>query len=330
MTPKTRQQYFLVLFQGGEIGDPLGDLNRYLFRTVQEKIDATIAHVREETEIDVWLESPGGDAHVAYKLYLELKSRASRFRVIVPDFAKSAATLFALGADELWMAPAAELGPLDAQVGHPDREGVRLSALDMTGAIDFLVSTATKHLLVDGGAVRKSTGLRRLDVLEKFAKFLADFFHPIMGKLDPHIVHQATNQLLVARRYANSMLKTRMKEEDTELNLEVDQFTQQLVQRYPSHGFVISRDSLISCGLPVKLAEEYNYWRQLKVLYAAFSQGDFAERTNDVISNHFIEVWSQDGFSKAFENLAQPTAKHKDTAQDENQDDNLPEKADEE
>jgi ClpP class serine protease len=39
-----------------------------------------------------------------------------KLRVIVPNIAKSAATLFALGADEILMGYLSELGPIDPQV----------------------------------------------------------------------------------------------------------------------------------------------------------------------------------------------------------------------
>lgn len=73
-----------------------------------------IAEPRENVELDLWLESPGGDAHAAYKLALLLRAHASRLRVVIPDYAKSAATLLTLAADEIYVAPVAELGPLDA------------------------------------------------------------------------------------------------------------------------------------------------------------------------------------------------------------------------
>jgi len=47
----------------------------------------------------------------------------------VPRYAKSAATLLALGADRILLGKFAEIGPLDAQFDDPERE-YRLSALD--------------------------------------------------------------------------------------------------------------------------------------------------------------------------------------------------------
>src|SRR5262249_17470124 len=50
-----------------------------------------------------------------------------RLRVIVPDFAKSAGTLMALGADQIVMGDTSELGPIDPQVILNDGRGNLIS-----------------------------------------------------------------------------------------------------------------------------------------------------------------------------------------------------------
>lgn len=49
------------------------------------------------------------------------------------------------------MAAAAELGPLDVQVSHPDKEEITISALDISDAIEFLSEKAF-NLAISGGA----------------------------------------------------------------------------------------------------------------------------------------------------------------------------------
>lgn len=46
-----------------------------------------------------------------------------RFRVIVPDFAKSAGTLITLAADKILMSDSSELGPIDPQFPKKDSDG---------------------------------------------------------------------------------------------------------------------------------------------------------------------------------------------------------------
>src|SRR5690349_379175 len=120
--PSKQTRYVLAIFQGRGHTAQLRTISRSLVAHVQRLLDNTVKTSKSRTEIEIWLDSPGGDAHAAYKLWLDLRSRCRRLVVVIPDLAKSAATLLALGADEIVMAPAAELGPLDVQISHPDRE----------------------------------------------------------------------------------------------------------------------------------------------------------------------------------------------------------------
>jgi len=62
------------------------------------------------------LGGPGGDGTVVENFVGLCRSQCKRFRVVIPNQAKSAATLIALGADEIIMGPPSEMGPIDAQI----------------------------------------------------------------------------------------------------------------------------------------------------------------------------------------------------------------------
>jgi len=97
------------------------------------------------TSIDLLIDSPGGDVHVAEKLVHmvmgvvspdDLDVEEGEFRVIVPDQAKSAATLIALGAKTVVMSNTSELGPIDPQILRRDSDGtpVQHSVFDYLNA----------------------------------------------------------------------------------------------------------------------------------------------------------------------------------------------------
>ena len=67
--------------------------------------------------VDLLLHTKGGDIDAAEKLVGLLRRFVgeSTFRIIVPDFAKSAGTLMVLGADAVVMSDTSELGPIDPQ-----------------------------------------------------------------------------------------------------------------------------------------------------------------------------------------------------------------------
>lgn len=76
----------------------------------------------ENEKIALVVDCPGGDAKVGYQIARFIKKRCGGFTVLVPEYAKSAATLLSLGADKIIMGKNAELGPLDTQVYDSDRE----------------------------------------------------------------------------------------------------------------------------------------------------------------------------------------------------------------
>jgi hypothetical protein len=83
--------------------------------SVREFIDQ-IDLIKESKEVDVLIHSTGGDALTAWKLMSLLRERFDKIGVLVPQMAFSAATIFALGADEIVMHPHASLGPIDPQI----------------------------------------------------------------------------------------------------------------------------------------------------------------------------------------------------------------------
>lgn len=69
-----------------------------------------------DRELHLVLRSPGGDGEQAIRAIRALQSRCSKLVIVFPDIAKSAATLLALGADEIRLGPASDLGPVDPQM----------------------------------------------------------------------------------------------------------------------------------------------------------------------------------------------------------------------
>lgn len=66
--------------------------------------------------LDLMIHSPGGSGVTAEKIVEMCRSYTKKeFRVVVPNMAKSAATIISLGADKIVMGYCSELGPIDAQ-----------------------------------------------------------------------------------------------------------------------------------------------------------------------------------------------------------------------
>ena len=106
-----------------------------------------IIHAGQYSTVDLLLHSLGGDFNVAEKLVHmlwegatldESTSNARILRVVVPDSAKSAATVMALGGGEILMSSTSELGPIDPQVRLPDKYNnwIWHSVFDYLGAYE--------------------------------------------------------------------------------------------------------------------------------------------------------------------------------------------------
>ena len=84
-------------------------------------LDRLLEGVEPGCSIGLLLDSPGGDGDAAGELVHRLRrtvspasgGRSGRLEVIVPEAARSAATLMALGADRILMSDVSELGPMD-------------------------------------------------------------------------------------------------------------------------------------------------------------------------------------------------------------------------
>src|SRR5580658_538425 len=72
---------------------------------IPEFLDQLEALPAETKEIDLFVVSNGGDPTVAFRTMSLLRERVDRVFVLLPQAAFSAATLMALGADEIVMHP---------------------------------------------------------------------------------------------------------------------------------------------------------------------------------------------------------------------------------
>ena len=87
-----------------------------------------------DQDLHLLLHSLGGDSEVAIRIVRTAQSRCKELTVIVPDMAKSAATLLSLGAHRIVMGPASDLGPIDPQIFVNNQTWV--AAKDIIAAVD--------------------------------------------------------------------------------------------------------------------------------------------------------------------------------------------------
>ena len=96
--------------------------------------EETLFDADSNQDLHVLLWTLGGDGETALRLARQAQARCRELSVIVPDVAKSAGTLFALGAHQILMGPTSDLGPIDPQFQGSD--GRLVAAKTIIAAVD--------------------------------------------------------------------------------------------------------------------------------------------------------------------------------------------------
>lgn len=84
-----------------------------------------IASLEDNSEIDLIIQSPG-DPNAAETMVNSLLAKTNNLRVIIPQAAKSAATMISLRADVILMSDTSELGPIDPQIPIRSAHGYQM------------------------------------------------------------------------------------------------------------------------------------------------------------------------------------------------------------
>lgn len=103
---------------------------------IQPLSDVIYASGRKDTNLMLMLNSPGGLPDVAEKILELCRSNCLQFKIVVPVYAKSAATLLCFGSDQIIMSDTSELGPIDPQMVRQDVATGRIQVLPAHAYID--------------------------------------------------------------------------------------------------------------------------------------------------------------------------------------------------
>lgn len=178
---------------------------------------------RPVENLDIFLCSNGGSGTVPWRLVSLFREFAKRFCVLIPYRAYSAASLIALGADEIVMHPFAELGPIDPTVSNdfnPKEEGtgrqLGISVEDVTAYVNFIKNTV---------------GITHEDELIKAIEVLASKVHPLaLGNVERF--------LMQSRMIARKILRTHMTEAEEHF---IDEIVENMASKLYFHGHPINR-----------------------------------------------------------------------------------------
>ena len=182
------------------------------------------------------LDTLGGDGETAIRLVRQAQSRCRELTVIIPDQAKSAGTLFALGANRLVTGPTSDLGPIDPQLPLEDGNWVAGKA----------IIAAFEHA---DAAVR--------DNPDTFAWHVS-----MLGGVTALMVQQARDAIARTDDQLIEALASCPGRGIEEVKKLAEALHPLLISEPQSHGAVVPAAQLAACGLQIEELDPANEWWQ--------------------------------------------------------------------
>jgi hypothetical protein len=184
----------------------------------------------ETNEIDILIISRGGDAVVPWRIISILREKFENIGALLPYEAYSAATLLALGADEILMHPFSNLGPVDPQLTSirsmpgGQKEAIRFGSEDLRHYLDF---------------IRSDVGISDQEQMEKAFEFICKDVGAIpigIAKKSSYLALSMGEKLLSLHMEDSSQAKT---------------IAEALNKSFFHHGYPLGRKEAKEIGLKV-------------------------------------------------------------------------------
>jgi len=173
----------------------------------------------------------GGDPIVSLRIVSMLRENFKKFGVLVPFSAYSAATLVALGADEIVMHPFSNLGPVDPQITKRSKseKEVIFSSEDLNHFLEF---------------VKSDVGITDQEQLEKA-------FELICKDVGALLLSVAKRSSHLSITLGEKLLTMHMKDEKS-----VRAIVEALNKSFYYHGYAVDREEAKKIGLPVTIPDK--------------------------------------------------------------------------
>lgn len=196
--------------------------------------------------IDLLVHSGGGHPEVAYRIMRFFRHRFEEVNIIVPLFAKSAATLMCLGADTVFMGEMADLGPIDIQLHDQVKHGGKqFSPLDEFKSLEFMREQAIEWMDYYATIMNVKFGLSIREALKDSVPLVTGLLRPIFEQIDPIEMGGYRRNIAISEEYARRMLALTG-------NQNAEAIVDQTVWGYPAHDFCIDIEEAARLGIPVE------------------------------------------------------------------------------
>ena len=201
-------------------------------------------------EIDLIINSNGGDGLTSWRLITLLREylgTEGKITCFVPFYAFSAATLIAVGCDEIFLHPWASLVPVDPQITANSKDGPQQFAYED-------VSAYTNFLKEEAGITEQK---ERVELLS-----------PLVSQIAPSIIGAAKRASMQSITMAEKLLKLHMT--GTEVQ-NAEAIAQKLGKNYFSHGHAVTKTEAKQLGLKI-LNDDPEIERIIWAIYTDFEK----------------------------------------------------------
>ena len=183
--------------------------------------------------VDLLIESMGGDPLVAWRVMSLFRERVKEISVLIPSSAFSAATLMALGGNEIIMGRYGCLGPIDPQTKVKRKDGTDafVSYRDFVSYLDFYKNEA---------------GLTEQAHTE-------NAFKSLLEHVEPWMLGMGRRASSLSVTMAEKLLQIHMT--GAEEKIKASSIAKNLNESYFSHGHAVGRTEARGIGLSIKDAD---------------------------------------------------------------------------
>lgn len=248
--------------------DRQGPINARVAMDIIPIISKQLQTIGKTENIDLFLYSAGGDTMVPWRLVSMIREYCDKFSVLVPYKAHSAATMIALGADEIVMSDLSELSPIDpstANVFNPQdpqnpQNKIPISVEDVMAYFDL---------------AKNKFGIKNDEELAKiFNKFMES--DPQIHPLALGNVNRTHNLIRILAKRLLKSHQSPIKEEEIEKI--VDYFTEKL---YSHQYFIGRKEAKEDLGLKTVMEANDSLSKAMTDLYEEYNKElDFGKMWN--------------------------------------------------
>lgn len=237
--------------------------------------------LEKHNELSVLVHSLGGNPKEAYRMMLILRLYVKDIEVLVPQEAKSAATLFCLGANKVLMGSKGELGPLDMQLG---KGRSWRSALESFKASEQMLNhtiLAFREIIDNTITGVSQTNRQSLRLRNNANTLMSSIVSNLYQNFDPNELGKDSRYLSVGEQYALRLLRRAKYEED-----KIQDIAHRLVWGYPSHDFLIDWREAKEIGLNIEYLDE-NFSKYYEMALSAICEDRNIEHHYELLDGDY-------------------------------------------